>query len=204
MKSFPINLAPVAAFEALAPRRTVLLMGEGASGISSYIVARRACEQLPVRMVCGDNRFNPYGISRFAKAQGVRPAEALNAILIARAFTAFQFVELIQGLDADANDFVVVTGICAAFFDEDLSHTDAARLFYRAFWKLHALAHSGVSVLLVEGNGLPLERRRYFLKDLCQTSEVVLSLTGKATFTLDQRLGRTKGRVNPYNRLIGE
>jgi hypothetical protein len=202
MKSLPINLAPVVAFDALAPRRKVVLLGDGASGISYYIVARRACERMPVRIVCADNRFNPYAITRFAKLKGVRPADALGSILIARAFTAFQLVELIQGLDAYANDFVVVTGICSAFFDEDLTHTDAARLFYRAYWKLHSIAQSGVSVLLVESSSLPIERRRYFLTDLLQSSEVVLSLTGKATFTLEQRFSKVK--LNRLHRLIGE
>src|SRR5687768_16345623 len=121
MQTLPINLAPVAAFEALAPRRRVLLVDDGASGISSYIVARRACERLPVRFVCGDNRFNPYTITKYAKSKGVRPADALNSILVARAFTAFQLLELIQQLDSSSNDFVVVTGICSAFFDEDMS-----------------------------------------------------------------------------------
>jgi hypothetical protein len=205
MKSFPIALARVAAFDALAPRRKVLLLGDGATGISSYIVARRSCQQLPVRFVCGDNRFNPYAITEFAKGKGVRPAEALNSIQIARAFTAFQLVELIQGLEAYANDFVIVTGICSAFSDEDLSHTDAARLFYRAFWTLHSLAESGVSVLLVEASPLPIARRRYFLKDLAQTSEIVLSITGKATFTLDQRFSRAQKRIHALNpRFRGE
>lgn len=204
MKTFPVNLAPVKAFEALAPRRQVLVAGSGASGLGLYVAARRVCEHLPVRIVCGDNRFDPYVISRFAKAQGLRPADALNAILIARAFTAFQLVELVQRLDGASNDFVIVTGICFAFFDEDLSDNEAARLFYRTFWKLQRLAQSGVSVLLIESNALPIERRRYFLKDLMQTSEVVLSLAGNATFTLEQRLGKASFRLNRFNRFIGE
>jgi hypothetical protein len=203
MQTLPVHMAPAAAFEAIAPRRLVLLVGSGASGISTCIVARRACARLPVRLVCGDNRFNPYLISRSAKLQGVRPAEALGSILVARAFTAFQLVELIQGLEPAANDFITITGICSAFFDEDLSHNDAARLFYRAYWKLRSLAQSGVALLLVDSGALPVERRGYFLKELCQTSDVVLSLSNAVTFTLEQKAQRGAGRPPAEKRLRG-
>ncbi len=198
----PVNLAPLAAFNSLAPRRQVLLAGRGATGLALYVTARRACESLPVRVVCGDNRFDPYFIARFAKSQGSRPADALRSILIARAFTAYQLVELIQRLEAFANDVLMVTGICSAFFDDDLTDTDAARLFYRAFWKLQELAERGASVLLVECGSPVMQRRGYFLQDVMHTSAVVLALD-QATCTLEEKFGRAKFRLNRFNRLIG-
>lgn len=200
MKTLPVHLAPSAAFDALAPRRRVLLVGDGATGLASHVAARRACKGLLVRLVCGDNRFNPYVISKFAKANGVRPADALNSILMARAFTAYQLVELINRLE-DANDFVIITGICATFCDEDISNNDAARLFYQVFWKLKQLTQSGMSLLLVEPKALPVERRSYFLKDLMQTSEVVLSLGNQTTFTLEQKIKQAKLRPDAKQRL---
>jgi hypothetical protein len=203
MQTLPVHMAPATAFEALAPRRRVLLIGDGATELASYITAQRACQKMPVRLVCGDNRFNPYVISTFAKAIGIRPAEALSAILIARAFTAYQLIELVNRLETHANDFVIITGICAMFCDEDLSNNDAARLFYRVYWKLGELTRRGMSLLLVESKALPVERRNYFLKDLCQTSEVVLSLSNQPTFTLDQRFNRAKLEPDAKKHLAG-
>src|SRR5687767_5906726 len=98
-KTLPANLAADTAVTALAPRRKVLLVGDGAAGLALESTARRACGRLPVRIVCGDNRFDPYRITRFARSKGVRPADALSSILIARAFTAYQLVELVRRLD---------------------------------------------------------------------------------------------------------
>lgn len=195
MQSFPIHMAPLAAFDFLAPRRKVLLVGDGASAIAALIAARLACEQGLVRIVCGDNRFDPYAVTRFAKSKRLRPADALRRIRIARAFTAYQLVELVERLEAhsSASELVVVTGVCSAFFDEDLSHNDAARLFYQSFWKLAELAKRNRSLLLVESRALPIARRLYFLRALCQTSEVVLSLAGRSSFTLEQKGGGAGG-----------
>src|ERR1044072_3825443 len=118
MKTLPINLAPLAAFDALALRRKVFLVGNGAFGVTSQLTARLACERLAVRMVCGDNCFDPYAVTRYAKARGCRPADVLKRILIARAFTAYQLVELVERLEGylACSELVIVTGICSAFF----------------------------------------------------------------------------------------
>ena len=175
-KTLRASLTAETAVTALAPRRKVLLVGDGAAGLALEVTAQRACDRLPVRIVCGDNRFDPYLITRFARLKSVRPADALSSILIARAFTAYQLVELVRRLDPAVNDFVIVSGVCSAFFDDDLSDTDAARLFYRAFWCLRRLAQAGACVLLVESSAPPAGRRHYFLTDLMENSEVVLSM----------------------------
>lgn len=203
MKTLPINLAPLTAFDALAARRKVFLVGNGAFGVAAHLTARLACERMAVRIVCGDNCFDPYAVTRFAKARGLRPADVLSRILIARAFTAYQLVELVDRLEnyGSPSELVMVSGVCSAFFDEDLSDTDAARLFYRAFWKLAELAQRNRRLLLVESRALPIERRLYFLQDLYRTSEVVLSLAGKATFTLEQPFNKAR-RLDSLKGLI--
>jgi hypothetical protein len=158
---------------------------------------------MPVRIVCGDNCFDPYAVTKYAKSRGLRPADALSRILIARAFTAYQLVELVERLEgySSSSELVMVTGICSAFFDADLVDNDAARLFYRLFWKLVELSKSNMRLLLVESRALPIERRLYFLKDLYQTSEVVLSLAGQTTFTLEQKFNKQK-RLQSVERLL--
>jgi RecA/RadA recombinase len=49
-----------------------------------------------VAFIDGDNRFNPYNISKFAVSQHLSPKRILENILIARAFTWDQMVELLE------------------------------------------------------------------------------------------------------------
>jgi len=195
-KILPISMAQSVAFSSLTPARKVMLAGERATGLAAYSIARAACEGRPVRVVCGDNRFDPYAVARFAKSRQVKPEAALSAIRIARAFTAYQVSELIKRLDpATSGEIVIVSGPCSTFFDEDLSLVDAARLFYRMLWRIVELARNGMTLLLVQGQIPAGARRAYFLTDLCRASDVVLHLGDVHTFRLEQRSRRGLPRL---------
>jgi hypothetical protein len=142
-------MAPTVAFAALAPARKVIVCGPQAHGLAAYTAARAVCEHRPVRIICGDNRFDRYAVARFAKSKGVQPETALSSILIARAFTAYQLVELVERLDTH-NRLVLITGPCSTLFDEDVPFVNAARLFYRVLWRLVELAREGMTLMLVQ------------------------------------------------------
>ncbi len=186
-KTLPISMAPSVAFGSLTPARKVMLCGEDAYGLAHYVTARVACERRQVRFICGDNRFDPYTISRFARSRKVRPEAALRSILIARAFTAYQLSELVNRLDPSISDLVIISGPCSTYFDEDVSIIDAARLFYRALWRIVELASGGMTLLLVQSEMPASTRRTHFLTDLCRASDVVLRLGGQHTFALENR-----------------
>ena len=182
----PISMAPTVAISALAPARKVMMSGERVSRLIMNISARAASENKRVLFLCGDNRFDPYAVAHFAKALGERAEDILRSILVARAFTAYQLVELVDRLDPDpSRDFVVISGPCSTFFDEDVPLIDAARLFYRVLWRMVELARSGLSLLIAQGHAAAGARRAYFLADLCRISEVVLRISGERSFTLE-------------------
>jgi hypothetical protein len=185
----PIEMARSVALSSLSLSCKVLLSGdEGARSLALRITAGAACLNHRVRFICGDNRFDAYAIARLAKIAGVRAEIALSSIQIARAFTAYQLVELVERLEPDrGDDLIVVSGPCSPFFDEDLSHTDAARLFYRTLWRCVELARGGMKILLVQGKTAACQRRGYFLTDLSRLSDVVLRFNGETTFTLERR-----------------
>ena len=186
-KILPIGMAPTIAQASLLPARRVMLSGERAYGLALQMTARAACEQKRVLFVCGDNRFDPYSVSRFARSIGARPEDALRSILIARAFTAYQMVELINRLGAkSAADLVVISGPCSTFLDEDLSFVDAARMFYRVLWKIVELAQSGMALMIAQGESIASPRRAYFAADLARASDVVLRLAGEHSFTVER------------------
>lgn len=204
-KTLPIAMAQTVAFASLAPARKVIVCGAQASGLVTYIAARAVCERQPVRVICGDNRFDPYAVARYAKRRGVGPEAALDAILIARAFTAYQLTELVNRLDAHSTTGpVIITGPCTTLFDEDVPAVDAARLFYRVLWRVVELARGGMTFFLAQSEMPKTTRRAYFLKDLCAASDVVLNGDGVHTFRLEQRRPPALPRLVALDRLLGD
>lgn len=51
---------------------------------------------IKIAFVDGNNRFNPYNVSKFAVSQNLSPRKVLENIIIARAFTWAQMVELLE------------------------------------------------------------------------------------------------------------
>lgn len=57
-------MAPLAAYTSLVPTRKVVVSGESTGNLTTYITARAVCEGKTVRVICGDNRFDPYAVAR--------------------------------------------------------------------------------------------------------------------------------------------
>src|SRR5262247_4074959 len=145
MRTLPISFAPSAVRASILPSRMVSVCGDRAWSLGVNLAAQLACEYKQSLYLCGDNRFDPFAVARFARSQRKSPEEALGRILVARAFTAYQLDELIHRLNPPIiplqtapgiqpayldNTFgvVIVSGLCTAFFDEDVTDKDAARL----------------------------------------------------------------------------
>lgn len=201
MRTFPLATAPRAVSALLSPARRVTLYGPRASSLSLHYATETACESKTVVYICGDNRFDVYAIARLARQLHHRREDVLNHILVARPFTGFQFNELVQRLNPkDTAGPVVISGICSTFMDEDLSHNDAARLFYRVLWRLAELADRGMSFLLVESDEITSTRRAYFLKDLYKASNFIFRLDGEHSYTLEMRSYRPLSQLASMER----
>jgi hypothetical protein len=138
--------------------------------------------------ICGDNRFDAYAVARLAKQFRHSREDALNRILVARAFTGYQFDELVRRLNPnEVAGPVILSGICSAFLDEDMPHNDAARLYYRTLWRLAELAGRGLAILLTESREIAGARRAHFLADLYRASNFIFRLDGGHSFTLEMR-----------------
>ena len=191
MRTLPISSAPLAARASILPSRIVAVCGGHAWSLGVNLAAQLACERKQSLYLCGDNRFDPYAVARFARSQRNSPEEALGRILVARAFTAYQLDELIYRLVPDgAYGVVIISGVCTAFFDEDVTPNDAARLFYRSLWRLAALSREGLTFLLTQSETPKRAERAHFLTDLCRAANVVIRLEGGRIFTLERRSDR--------------
>lgn len=203
MRTFPLSTAPHAVNALLSPARRVTLYGPRASPLSLRYAAETACEKKPVVYICGDNRFDPYVVARLARQLHHCREEALSRILVARAFTAYQFNELIQRLKPEeVRGPVIVSGICSTFMDEDLPHNDAARLFYRTLWRLAELADRGMAFLLAESQEITSTRRAYFLTDLYRASNFIFRFDGEHSYTLEMRRHRPLYHLSPERQLL--
>jgi hypothetical protein len=164
------------------------LYGQGASSLGLRYAAEAACGREQVRFICGDNRFDVYAVALLAKQLRHRSEDALSQILVARAFTGYQFEELVRRLTPnEVAGTVILSGICSTFLDEDIPHNDAARLYYRTLWRLAELAGKGMAILLSESREIAGTRRAHFLTDLYRASDFILRLDGEHSFTLEMR-----------------
>lgn len=113
---------------------------------------------------------------------------ALSRILVARAFTGYQLVELVRRLNpGEVAGPVIISGICSAFLDEDIPHNDAARLYYRTIWRLIELADRGLAILLTESQAVARTRRAYFLTELYRASNFIFHLDEAHSYKLEMR-----------------
>lgn len=78
-------------------------------------------EGFKVAFVDGNNRFNPYNVSKFAVSQNLSPYKVLENIIIARAFTWDQMVELLENKLSKLEHVrvVLISGITNLFQDNE-------------------------------------------------------------------------------------
>ena len=74
-------------------------------------------ERIKIAFIDGNNRFNPYNLSKFAVSQQLSPQKVLENILIARAFTWDQMVELLENKLSELDNIkvVLISGITTLF-----------------------------------------------------------------------------------------
>jgi RecA/RadA recombinase len=70
-----------------------------------------------IAFIDGNNRFNPYNVSKYAVIQNLSPSKILENILIARAFTWDQMVELLENRLSKLEHVkvVMISGITTLF-----------------------------------------------------------------------------------------
>ena len=91
--------------------------------LTTAVVAQKAFingglgENVKVAFVDGNNTFNPYTVSKFAVSQTLSPRKVLENILIARAFTWDQMVELLENRLSKLEEVkvVLISGITTLF-----------------------------------------------------------------------------------------
>ncbi len=169
--------------------RKVLFWGEGIGEISSYIAGWMAGQGKDVVVLDGANRFDPYAVSTFAKKASIPPKDLLERIRIARAFTCYQMVTLVEEkliallreegrMGNLPNARVILLGPISTFLDEDVPERETRLLFDRMVKKVEEMVEEGIPFFLFQPNphSLPFAKKStgkggYLMERLFQLSE---------------------------------
>src|SRR5512135_3148834 len=141
------------------PGRMAGIFGDGACGLALRALAVPLLRAEAVVVVDGANRFDPYEISRAARARGGDAREALARIRVSRAFTCHQMEALLSrrlpgALSRFDARLALVLGLPETFADADVPYAEACRVFRNCLSALRGLARRGTRVVLV-GKGEP-------------------------------------------------
>ena len=94
------------------------------------------------------NRFDPYLISRISLSQRISPYLVLENIIIARAFTPFQLLKLIEKVKFYNNIPLLCIGVTNLFEDENISLTYSWKIFKKSILMIKKLKR--ISILTAD------------------------------------------------------
>jgi hypothetical protein len=104
----------------------------------THFLARLA-QSGAVRVLDGGNCFDTLALSRELRRQGPSLYSALKRVQIARAFTCYQLVTMLEEAPESALPTLVLD-VLTTFRDEDLDHAERLRLLDQGLYHLHRLA----------------------------------------------------------------
>lgn len=108
----------------------------------------------PVSVLAGGNRFDAYKVARAIRRQTHQLEPALGRVQIARAFTCYQMVALLEQTPAGAAP-QLVTDLLTTFDDDNVSISECHRLLQIVIMQLRRLARPTAVVVSLRPPQLP-------------------------------------------------
>ena len=106
-----------------------------------------------VSLLEGANRFHPYRVGERARGFGADPDQVLNRIRLARAFTAYQLVALVDAWAAEVRQrlptILVLHGVADLLASEEVPAEEREPLFFHVAETLRELVRSVARPLLL-------------------------------------------------------
>lgn len=109
--------------------------------------------------VDGGNSIDPYGIANICKRRGYDKEHVLSQINVARAFTAYQLVTLInEKLEAMVRESRASTAVISSFvdlfFDKDMAWQESFQLIKRSMAEIKKLTQELNMITIITNHGL--------------------------------------------------
>ncbi len=166
-------------------QKIVLLVGE--RGQKEVLLDLTAVLGLrgPVRVLDAGNRFDPYVVTRAIRRQTAQLYKVMERIYVARAFTCYQVITLLQQTPATPVPHLVFD-LLATFADEAVTYTESMRLLQIGVAQLLRL-RAQAPVIVSARSGLAGQRAG-LLRLLKRTADVVLLPDTPADVTLERLL----------------
>ena len=166
-------------------RKIALLIGERAEREVLLDFTAVLALRGPVRILDAGNSFDPYHVSRAIRCQTPQLDQALARISVARAFTCYQVITLLQETPSTPMPHLIFD-LLATFNDQAVSCTESYRLLQIAAGHLLRLRRQAPVIVGVR----PATKGRQpgLLHLLKQTADLVLLQEDKPTSTLERLL----------------
>ncbi len=139
----------------LAPGEATLLFGPAGpvDRLLEILYAASAAAGHKLSLIEGANRFPAYAIAERGRAFGAEPAEVLHRIRLARAFTAYQLVALVDGWVREVRrsrpSWLVAHELPALFYDPDIPEEEREPLLAHVAATLQTVAETTGRPLLM-------------------------------------------------------
>jgi len=169
----------------VAGHKIALLIGERAERRALLDFTAVLALRGPVRVLDAGNSFDPYRITRAIRRQTAQLDQTLARISVARAFTCYQVITLLQETPATPVPHLVFD-LLATFYDEAVSYAESYRLLQIATGHLLRLRRE--APVVVSARPAPNDQRAGLLRLLEQTADLVLLQEAQAVSTLERLL----------------
>jgi hypothetical protein len=166
-------------------RKIALLIGEHAERETLLDFTAVLALRGSVCVLDAGNRFDPYRVTRAIRRQTVQLDQALGRIYVARAFTCYQVITLLQKTPATPMPHLVFD-LPATFSDQAVSYAESTRLLHIAVGELLRLRRQ--APVIVSARPVPAGGRTGLLRLLKSTADLVLLSDAQAVSTLERLL----------------
>jgi len=152
-----------------------LFTGAGrTSALALPFAAYFAARGETVAVVEAANNFNLYRLTEWARCHGMAPLELLNRLRIARSFTPFQLVVILEYIGKEMARYqatrLVITGLPDCLYDEELTNVEARNTFARCRQSLQRLAAQTTVLAFAEAPPQAVGGRARFQETLLRLS----------------------------------
>lgn len=146
--------------------------GDKSSGYQSLLKAAAVLAlQAPVRVLDCGNRFNVYQIARLVRRQTPLVSQTLDRISVARAFTCYQVVSLLEQTAVTPEPKIIIN-LLSTFYDENVSLTEAHRLLAIVIGRLKEMRR--LAPILISLQAPPQPQRTTLVTAVCNIADHLL------------------------------
>jgi hypothetical protein len=160
----------------LSQRQITLLIGADARRDAMLELTAVLALRGRVRVIDGagqssSNSFDPYRVARAIRKRTHRLDEVFSRVTIARAFTCYQAITLLEQTPATTRPHLVCD-LMATFYDDAMTYNESYRLLHVAICELHRLSRR--APVVVSARPAPHRERSGLLRLLKESADHVI------------------------------